>query len=243
MDNIELQNRTLKTGDLVYIKQEYFNISDKYISMRGKPHQIIAFDGDDVKLNIGVGFFRIDKKFLTKTITGEIVVRETRPSQVIDGTTCYAIYDITGSEIRYIRHSLIRKCLTTLNSPNNQLSENIKENIKIFIERSFGKAGSQTISKRKEALKKLLMDRPIYNLIWSASFNDTTCNPYTPRFNNKTGKPIPLGGGRKKKTKKPSKTKPSKKKPSKIKTKKSPKLHTGPRGGKYIIKKGKKIYQ
>lgn len=33
------------------------------------------------------------------------------------------------------------------------------------------------------------------------------------------------------------------KKLSKIKPKKSPKIHTGPRGGKYIIKKGKKIYQ
>ena len=50
-------------------------------------------------------------------------------------------------------------------------------------------------------------------------------------------------GGRKKKTKKPSKKKPSKKKLSKTKSKKSPKIHTGPRGGKYIIKKGKKIYQ
>lgn len=33
------------------------------------------------------------------------------------------------------------------------------------------------------------------------------------------------------------------KKPKKLSKKKSPKLHTGPRGGKYIIKKGKKIYQ
>lgn len=43
-------------------------------------------------------------------------------------------------------------------------------------------------------------------------------------------------GGRKK----PSVKNPSKKKLSK---KKSPKLHKGPRGGIYIIKKGKKIYQ
>ena len=97
-----MANIELKTGDLVYIKQEYFNISAKYISMRGKPHQIIGFDGDDVKLQLtGNKFFRIDKKFLTKTITGEIVVRKTQRSQVIDGTTCYAIYDITGPEIRY----------------------------------------------------------------------------------------------------------------------------------------------
>lgn len=49
-----------------------------------------------------------------------------------------------------------------------------------------------------------------------------------------------LGGSKKKlaKTKKPSESKSKK-----ISKKKSPKIHTGPRGGKYIIKKGKKIYQ
>ena len=61
--------------------------------------------------------------------------------------------------------------------------------------------------------------------------------------------PIIHGGSNKTKPKKPSKTKPKKpsktkpKKISKTKTKKSPKLYTGPRGGKYIVKKGKKIYQ
>tara|TARA_B110000971_G_scaffold182141_1_gene189171 strand:+ start:3260 stop:4576 length:1317 start_codon:yes stop_codon:yes gene_type:complete len=46
------------------------------------------------------------------------------------------------------------------------------------------------------------------------------------------------------KTKKPSKTKTKKpKKTSKTKSKKSPKIHIGPRGGEYIVKKGKKIYQ
>lgn len=46
------------------------------------------------------------------------------------------------------------------------------------------------------------------------------------------------------KTKKPSKTKTKKPtKTSKTKSKKSPKIHIGPRGGEYIVKKGKKIYQ
>ena len=61
---------------------------------------------------------------------------------------------------------------------------------------------------------------------------------------HKSSKPKKLSNPKKlskTKPKKLSKTKP--KKPSKTKTKKSPKLHTGPRGGKYIIKKGKKIYQ
>ena len=81
------------------------------------------------------------------------------------------------------------------------------------------------------------------------------------KFSNETGirleksmnedKYLTIGGLKKSRTKpkklsktkpkKPSKTKP--KKLSKTKPKKSPKLHTGPRGGKYIIKKGKKIYQ
>ena len=43
--------------------------------------------------------------------------------------------------------------------------------------------------------------------------------------------------------KKLSKLKSKSIKPKKLSKKKSPKLHTGPRGGKYIIKKGKKIYQ
>lgn len=59
-----------------------------------------------------------------------------------------------------------------------------------------------------------------------------------------TVKKKPSGGSKKSRTKpkkKISKTNP--KKISKTKTKKSPKIHTGPRGGKYIVKKGKKIYQ
>ena len=50
----------------------------------------------------------------------------------------------------------------------------------------------------------------------------------------------------KKKPKKISKKKPkktSKKKPKKTSKKKSPKIHKGPRGGVYIIRKGRKIYQ
>lgn len=51
-----------------------------------------------------------------------------------------------------------------------------------------------------------------------------------------------VDGGRKKQPS--AKKKPSAKNPSKNKlSKKSPKLHKGPRGGIYIIKKGKKIYQ
>ena len=45
------------------------------------------------------------------------------------------------------------------------------------------------------------------------------------------GPQYPYNGGFKKSTKK------------KLSKKKSPKVHTGPRGGKYIIKRGKKIYQ
>jgi len=49
-----------------------------------------------------------------------------------------------------------------------------------------------------------------------------------------------LGGRKKPFVKNPPIKKSTKKKLSK---KKSPKVHTGPRGGKYIIKRGKKIYQ
>jgi len=64
------------------------------------------------------------------------------------------------------------------------------------------------------------------------------------KFDGLIGGPKSSGGSKKSRTKpkkKISKTNP--KKISKTKTKKSPKIHTGPRGGKYIVKKGKKIYQ
>ena len=51
------------------------------------------------------------------------------------------------------------------------------------------------------------------------------------------------GGSKKKKPSKTKSKKISKTKPKKLSKKKSPKIHTGPRGGKYIVKKGKKIYQ
>ena len=62
--------------------------------------------------------------------------------------------------------------------------------------------------------------------------------PYPPQI-NRFGRPI---GGYKKPRKKSASS--TKKKPSKKNlSKKSPKLHKGPRGGIYIIRKGKKIYQ
>jgi len=76
-------------------------------------------------------------------------------------------------------------------------------------------------------------------------------NCTNPKSNNKfclkCGMPISVsstkGGSKKKKPSKTKSKKISKTKPKKLSKKKSPKLHTGPRGGKYIIKKGKKIYQ
>ena len=58
---------------------------------------------------------------------------------------------------------------------------------------------------------------------------------------------LPEGGG-KKKTKKAAKKKPAKKKPAKKKpakkkpSKKVRKIHKGPRGGRYYITKGRKVY-
>ena len=49
------------------------------------------------------------------------------------------------------------------------------------------------------------------------------------------------GGSRKKTTKKTTKRKTTKRKTTK-KTTRKPKVHKGPRGGKYIIRKGKKVY-
>ena len=54
-------------------------------------------------------------------------------------------------------------------------------------------------------------------------------------YYNRFGRPV--GGYKKLNKKSASSTK------KKLSKKKSPKVHTGPRGGKYIIKRGKKIYQ
>ena len=63
--------------------------------------------------------------------------------------------------------------------------------------------------------------------------------------NNRTGKYVHtgkyMGGSRKKTIKKTTKRKTTKRKTTK-KTTRKPKVHKGPRGGKYIIRKGKKVY-
>ena len=59
-------------------------------------------------------------------------------------------------------------------------------------------------------------------------FSIKSHNNFLNSLHNTSGQ---LGGGRKKKSSK------------KLSKKKSPKIHIGPRGGEYIVKKGKKIYQ
>ena len=72
----------------------------------------------------------------------------------------------------------------------------------------------------------------------------TRTNARAPRYEyNKFMRGIGKRGGSRKKTtkRKTTKRKTTKRKTTK-KTTKKPKVHKGPRGGKYIIRKGKKVY-
>ena len=89
--------------------------------------------------------------------------------------------------------------------------------------------GNTRVLKAKDPNLKIVNRQARINLnMLNAAPAPTTINSKEPNTNTKNSK----GGSKKKKTKR---------KTNKKKTRK-PKVHTGPRGGKYIMRKGKKVY-
>lgn len=226
-------------GDTVYITPEFFNKYKKYeTDLSGKPLRIVGIIKDNFKLELKDGRlkdrlgFLMKKEFITKSKQNEqneqiTDTRSIQTTRLNNGITCYEIYRKHANiPSRYISHAKLKEVLYNVNGKPARLTDNIN------IITSSGET-----EEIKNALEVLLMDYNMNELIWNASLNDTTCTvtqERKPKFNRWTGLPITNGG---------RKNKSSKKKVSKKNPKKSPKIHTGPRGGKYIIKKGKKIYQ
>jgi hypothetical protein len=138
--------------------------------------------------------------------------------------SCYVFKTKQGKNIKY-RFSDIRKIIDKLYNPSNCPEiDNLKKTLRRSLFITSGQKQS-VIVQLHELFSKNPYFQDAFNAIRYSMIN---------RYKLSKNSAICSKGGYKK---------PSKKISKKISKKKSPKLHIGPRGGKYIVKKGKKIYQ